>query len=481
MSDMKHWEAAGYSEITGVETTPEAVIVEFANGDRVEIEPAKLGADKKTEFELNKEGELLAINPDGERAIDWTVVRSSTDQRFATELRERDADESRRIGRRLRALRENRDISQKAAAETAGMKQPQLARIEKGESDLRVSTMRTLLRSLGASFSDIAGPDAPEVSVKQLSKVARKAGAPTELLERIADAVGPAGLTSALARAFSWRPEELLAGSAQCPALAVPVAFKTKSQAEENTSPMLHLARTLSEISAEVVPIEQAELPATAEEIRGEILATNKVVTLKSLTDWAWDRGVIVLPMSGPGFSAAAWYVGSTPVIVLKAKPDLIAFWTFTLAHEIAHLILRHVSEGGIVDVDVPGTRSASDEEEEAANEFALDLVVPGSDAIFAEIQERSGQALGEQKQNFKWRAKEAAEKAGLSPALVALTAAHALPDVAEPGDRWGSATNLAKEEGEGRPLLQQSYAERIDISHCPELDAALIRAVVLE
>ena len=70
--------------------------------------------------------------------------------------------------------REDRGLSQRDLAELVGMTPPQLSKIEGGYSDLRVSTVQTLLRAVGASFADIAGPDALEFSQKSLRSRAQR-------------------------------------------------------------------------------------------------------------------------------------------------------------------------------------------------------------------------------------------------------------------------------------------------------------------
>ena len=74
----------------------------------------------------------------GERELDWMVVRSAADQAFAQDLRERDAEEARRDRPAPRALRENRGMSQKAVAGLVDMSSPQLAKLEQGETDMRI-------------------------------------------------------------------------------------------------------------------------------------------------------------------------------------------------------------------------------------------------------------------------------------------------------------------------------------------------------
>jgi transcriptional regulator with XRE-family HTH domain len=477
--DKSFWEEPDYGEVIGIEPRNEVLTVQFANGDEIEVPFESLGADTRTTFHLDEDGALLAVGPSGEREIDWMALRARSDPAFAAELRERDADESRRIGRRLRVLRQNQNLSQKAAAEMAGMSAPQLAKIEKGESDLRVSTLRSVLRALGASFADIAGPDAPEVSIPELVKHGVKSNAPKEVLERIAGKVDPRRVAEVLARGFAWEPAALMQGAPKNRALDFAVAFKAGSPEKERRSPLLRLARTISEISEAAFDGPSAELPERPETIRAEI---SEPITLSSLTEWAWTAGIIVIPMSGPGFSAAAWYVGDRPVVVLKAKKDYVAHWLFLLAHELGHVVLGHAAGGAVVDVAQPRPLVATaDSEEEEANDFALRLLIPDHEQLLTEIRTGSGQTLDEQKWNFKGEVERVAAERNLAPGLLGFVAAYGLPNIARDNDRWGSATNLAKEEEAARELVREAFSGRIDAKDLPELDGALLEAVVLE
>jgi transcriptional regulator with XRE-family HTH domain len=478
-ADRRYWEEPDYGEIAAIETCPDALVIEFANGDRIEASFGSLGADAETAYRLD-EGSLILVDSDGEREIDWMGLRARSDPAFAAELRERDAEESRRIGRRLRALREDRDMSQKTVAETAGMAPPQLAKIEKGESDLRISTMSAVLRALNADFGDIAGPDVPEVSMKKVRLNAQKSGAPSAALKDLASRLGPRRFATVIAHGFGWDVDGLLAGPPTSGNLGVAVSFKSRDPERARSSPLIRLARTVSEASAAVYEAPVERLPTDPGEIRAQ-LEVQGGVKLEALTRWAWDRGVVVIPTPwSQNFNGAAWYVGARPVVVLSSSQRSPAFWLFDLAHEIGHLALGHLASEGVVEIDKPG-KEINDRQEEEANRFALDLLVPDSARLFAEIRRRSAGSLDFQKRNFKFKAIKVAEEEGLDPAVVATTAANALTDVAEEVDRWGSAQNIAKEQGEAMPIMQAAFAERIKVDSMPELDAALVRVVVLE
>lgn len=474
------WEQSGYGDIVGVSGSLGAIDVEFANGDIVEVSVPELGLDATTTFAVDPHsGTLIAEEPDGTREIDWMVIRAIADPAFAREIRERDAEEARRVGRRLRSLRERRGLSQKDVAKTLNMKAPQLAKIESGEQDLRLSTLRSVLRILGATFNDIAGPDAPELSLEEL---AERTGAPTGLLRVIAQKVQPREAPAQIARGFKWDLPEVLKGVAP-PDLGISLAFAATSEDHRRPSPVQRLARSISEISVAAAEDLAIDLPADANAVRQAILkGDDRQITLEDLLHFCWNAGVVVVPMAaGPGFQAVAWYVGERPVVVLRLTRNYAAQWLFTLAHEIGHLVLGHVkSNSGVVDVDEPG-RVAGDEDEDEANEFAKDVLAPESENLFEEIRRQMPASLAEQKRAFKGTMVTVATKAKIDPALFGFLAAYAMRDIAEDTDRWGSATNIAKRNPHGRAAVRDAYLGHVDLDQLDTADSALIDAVVLE
>jgi transcriptional regulator with XRE-family HTH domain len=480
------WDDPEYARIVEAEPVGDAVRVSFGNGDAVEIELDALGLGAFTQFSVDEESGALVADEAGQVSqIDWVRLRSLSDPAFAEEIRRRDADEGRRIGLRLRALREDREISQKDAAQRAGMPASQLSRIEAGTSDVRLSTIQTLLRALDASLADVAGPDAPEVSAKEYGRRARKAGVSPGTIQRFREHFSLAQMPGAFARAFCWDLEELKQGVPVTPELQVQVAFSTKSPETVRSSPMVRLARTISELAAQGFDGAVMELPGDAETVRREASGPNGDPTLGSLLEWAWDHGIVVVPMPGRDFAGAAWYVGDRPVIVLNVRPEYVAYWRFVLAHEIGHLVRGHVLPGGsgLVDYLNPTSPLNHDDRptETEANDFALELLIPGRAALFTAVSDRSGSTPDEQRRSFKWKARDVAEEHGLNVPGFVLAAAYALPEIARPQDRWGSAVNFAKEEGKGRPTVIDAFAQRIDLASLHEQDAALVQVVVFE
>jgi len=471
------WERPGYGDIESAGRSGDDIVVRFANGDLVTVAADDLGLPGG-DYHVSGGGEsstaLTVRTPAGTREIDWMLVRSAADPAFAQALRDRDAAESRRIGRRIKAVRENSEISQQAAARMVGMTPPQLAKLERGETDMRISTVRALLRAMGATFADISGPDAPELSVKEVRRRAVKAGAPRDIVERIAGAVRWREVPVALARAFGWDRDALLDAAAGPPRLAVRVRFKSASRDKRQESPLLPVARTVSELAAPLHRTPPRPLPRDPHALRRAILAEHGEMTLDALLASVWDAGVVVVPMIGRGgFQAAVWEVADRPVIVLKESRDLPVYWLFDLAHEAGHLALGHVAAEGLVDVDAPTAPDAGDQDERDANAYALDVLLPGHQQLLAEVRE---DAAGDY-MRFKFAVQRVAARAGAAPELLGVVAAYEMTEVGEPKDRWGSAQNLAP-RGSGRATAERHFFERLPLDELAPLDAALVRAV---
>jgi transcriptional regulator with XRE-family HTH domain len=474
------WLQPGYGDVETATLRDGLIEVGFANGDIVQLDPAALGMTGEFTIAVaDGAAAVLIVTPEGERELDWMVVRAAADPAFAQHLRDRDAEEARRIGRRLRALRENRNMSQKAVAGLVGMSSPQLAKLEQGETDMRISTLRSLLRALGADFADIVGPEAPEVSARELGRRAQRAGVPADIVKRIVGAVDPRQVAHVLARGFGWDAGNVLADRLAPPVLAHAPTLKRRSGTAKDSRALLALAESLAQRSSLAFAGRPGVVPADPRALRNLVVGTRTEITLDALVSWCWQAGIVVVPMLAKGgFSAGAWLIGEQPVVVLKEAPDFKAWWLFALAHELGHLARGHVGRGGLVDVE-PGWKGRDDEQEAQANAYALELLVPDREAMLDEIRRRLHGLDPDQKLKFK--AMDVARERGYNVPLVLLVTAFGLRDLARDDSRWGSANNEAAKEGSARAVVGREFGRNLDLERLDRLDATLIRAMAVE
>ncbi len=91
------------------------------------------------------------------------------------------------IGDKIREIRKEKNLTQERAAELCGMSVKGYEKIERGESDPRVSTMVKVIFSLGADFT-IFTEYAEQIAAKWLEEIMRR-----EEEERLCFAIGTKG------------------------------------------------------------------------------------------------------------------------------------------------------------------------------------------------------------------------------------------------------------------------------------------------
>lgn len=319
-------------------------------------------------------------------------------------------------------------------------------------------------------------PEGP--TAHELRRRLGKAGVPDDLVARLEHQVEEHDRLGAASRGFAWLVDDLALGVPQEADLPLRVLFKSTKRQAQRTTPLVRLAHTVARIAASVVyPSSAAPVPADPAELRASALDEEGQVTLSSLLAWSWNSAIPVLPLVGRGgFAASVWNVEERPVAVLKRGNAEAAYWLFDLAHELGHVACGHLVGAGLVDV-TPPLGQAADEQERDANAWALDLLLPEHrslmNAVRAEIGSRPPHL------EFKFAVERVAQRAGASAGLLGLVAAFELTDLAESKDRWGSATNLAKEEGPGRPVVEAFARSRLPLRSLARIDRQLMEAVL--
>ncbi|SRR6266851_161103 len=481
MNDLfgRSWEKPGYADLARAEVRGEELWVDFVNGDHVVVPIRQFGLREPSGANIDEEGLAVRVEThDGPVDLLWHQIRAATDPAFAQELRRRDNEEARRIGLRLKALREDKGISQRHLAEQVAMPPAQLAKIESGNFDLRLSTVTTLLRAMGASLADITGPNVPEVSTRDIARHARGAGVPQDLINVILRALRRNEVTSGLSHAFGWLPSVLVAGQPELKPFQMAVQFKTGDADAAAASPLLPMAYRISEWIAQTTDSPSpVAIPTEVDELRSAAEVEGRQMTLGVLSKWAWKAGVVVVPIRGSGaFAAASWRVNGRPVIILKDSRPFAPFWLFDLAHELGHIALGHASESAVVDVDSPTPERSSDTQEEQANRFALELVLPRYEELLTAVrQDARGDYM-----RFKFSVQRIAQRARVSEGMLAMVAAYALTEIGQYKDRWGSASNLARPEGQGRAIVQNALRMHLNIDRLPRLEREIVDAVCL-
>ncbi len=197
---------------------------------------------------------------------------------------------------------------------------------------------------------------------------------------------GRAELRFALARRLGLEPKPLLGERVEFiwndEARFKHLSTEGKAERAVLTSYGISIGRLLLRATASrrVINSEDAAL------LRAAILANHEYVDLQSLITTCWALGIPVIhlrvfPLDAKSMHAMVVTYDGRFAILLGRDASYPAPIAFTLAHELGHIMLRHL-EGtcALVDLDDPATAEAGDIEEREADAFALTLLTGSAD-----------------------------------------------------------------------------------------------------
>ncbi|SOB80696.1 protein of unknown function [Sphingomonas guangdongensis] len=215
-----------------------------------------------------------------------------------------------------------------------------------------------------------------------LSEKAIDAAWPTWWSEELADdPSGRAELRFALARRLGLSPKSLLGERVRF-VWNDEARFKHLS-AEDVThrAALASFGMTVGGSLLRATPEVAGIVGVTAADLRAAILRDRAFVDLQGLVFVCWAVGLPlvhlrVFPLDAKAMHAMVVGVDGRQAILLGRDAPYPAQTAFTLAHELGHVALGHL-EGApaLVDMDDPAKAGDKDEEETAADRFALELL----------------------------------------------------------------------------------------------------------
>ncbi|MFT4503202.1 ImmA/IrrE family metallo-endopeptidase [Caballeronia sp. 15711] len=230
------------------------------------------------------------------------------------------------------------------------------------------------------------------------------------------------------------------------------------------------IAVSVAEMVSFACRIPHMQFPGTAAELRAGILKQypGKYLGLRNLLMATWSRGipVVFLAELGPDIAKMDGMVVHTdarPVILLSKKSPYWAWQLFILAHEVAHCALGHVAPDEIlVDEDLGADSYAladADEDEQAADHFALELLNGRPDAEYS---------LGSQTANPA----ELTDSAYQTGVKTQVDPGHIILNLANKSGDWGLGMAALKRFEDGRPpapdVISQAMWMNLEVDDLP-------------
>jgi len=177
------------------------------------------------------------------------------------------------------------------------------------------------------------------------------------------------------------------------------------TESEQERAALTSFGVAVARCVAQGMPQERSVSPISPLDLRSAILETSTYVDLDTLIAYCWAFGIGVLfltvfPLSQKRMHAMTVRSGDRYVILLGRTSRFPAQVTYVIAHELAHLLLGHVSESSaLLEMNdlLTGSGADQDREEQAADRFALALLTGTEEPDVQSNQERfSGAQLAE-------------------------------------------------------------------------------------
>lgn len=291
----------------------------------------------------------------------------------------------------------------------------------------------------------------------------------------------PAGFQQAslmLGRLFSVQPETLWTKEAQ-PALVTPDGRKFKQRADTQ-SHELDVACALALSAARLAlkafkPMYHGGFHPDSAELRQRLLADKPWIGFQDLLAYCLEIGIPVIflnhfPRKAKKMAGVSFEHAGRPVIVLtQNKP--YGYLLFDLAHELGHVTLGH-TKGGAWVIDTKIDADAEDEEEQAANRFALELITGNPDCKIVP----TGRHL--YPQQLAGAAVRYGKEHRIEPLHIALNYGHTQ-------EQWAIATQAVKLIGQGKSteqqVLVQALLDSLDLDAMQEDDLAALKQLMGE
>ncbi len=127
-------------------------------------------------------------------------------------------------------------------------------------------------------------------------------------------------------------------------------------------------------------------LPRSALELRNAMLTAAPVIGLGEILAFCWGTGIPVLqlrlfPLPQKRMHAMTVALDGRFAILIGQETKYTAKAAYTIAHELAHVLLDHASgSAAILDVEDPFELSEADDEELSADRFALEMLTGDPD-----------------------------------------------------------------------------------------------------
>jgi len=279
-------------------------------------------------------------------------------------------------------------------------------------------------------------------------------------------------------RVFGWSVDDLARGALPQlqPAMTGGARFKLSKGRDLDylTAYSAYAYRLACGAARCAAHLPHGTIPQNAAAAR-EAIGRSGPLTLRSLVEWAWSVGIVVIPLPDPAaFHAAFWRIDGRNIIILKQKTRSAERWMSDLLHDLYHAAVDpEAPTRSVVDTE-ESTSDATDSEENDANLYARDVLLKGmADQLIEECVAVAG-GVG---QRLKTSVPKVARKHDVPVGALANHLAWTLDhqDPPYPMKWWGVADSLQTDNSADVAWASQLCFERLIPPGEPDPDVELL------
>lgn len=383
-------------------------------------------------------------------------------------------------------------LTQKALADRLGAKEQQIQRWEASDyAGASIDTILAIMDALGVETREEVFVPNERLTPKAFFEKLSSGGIPKDLvLQRLIPASAAARLAGPMPISVKLR-ELLQAASGVSRVFGVPVTdllaldkpkidfsavaaarFKLPaSVGHQKINAYTVYAHHLALLIENCTPSTQSYEFASWSEFRERVIRNNEPLTLRRTLEFLWDHGVMILPLRDRGgFHGAVWKIRNRFVIVLKQNTPLESRWLYDVLHEIGHIALGHVTDDRAVVEEHPISPNIHTDEEDAASEWAEDVIFGGRSE---EIEEACAVASQGRLERLKAVLPEVSKRFNVDLGSLANHVAYRLEDQGE--NWWGAAHNLQIGETQPFEIARELLFQRADLLRLNPIDRDLL------
>lgn len=495
---MNKWDDSKYQTITDARIEGNMLTVNFENGNisKIPIEQMIPSTVKSVRFhELNYNSyEVIIPTDEGEIEIPWSKIRLLSDNEFSAYMAKCAEQEAKKIGNRLRYLRESRNLKSKDVAVRAGITPQSLSRIERGKHDISFTTLQKILTVMGFELGDLVNGEQGEER-KTFSALLRKLSKAGISKSLILNRIIPQWIQEALKESHEDSPEILLNEAAKwvsdvfgwtiseiwskesltidrSPALKALYKSGSRVNEESVSAYAVYVYKICQIVLMATSDLPKKKYPDAIKDIKTQLFIKDRLPSFKELIFYIWDLGICVIPLSDSGmFHGASWNIEGRHCIVLKQNTKFHARWYNDTLHEFFH-VLEHLDDENtvIVEKEEISPFTNIDSKEEKANYFANYLIFNGR---AEELAQKCVKVAEGKLERLKSAVIHVAKQENIGEDFMANYIAFRLSQQGE--NWWGAANNLQVDHPLPIAIARDVLLKHVDFNKISENDRILL------